>query len=106
MRWGQTRYFFRCRNNFLPRFLGLLTLGSPSLTCTPDLKPVNMEVGALVLNCFLGTIFSKDIRSLHFPFSQVVKPHQRRGVCPQPSTQQKNARHAFRYQYQTAPIVP
>lgn len=49
MRWGQTRYFFRCRNNFLPRFLGLLTLGSPSLTCTPDLKPVNMEVGALVL---------------------------------------------------------
>ena len=38
MRWGQTRDFSRCRNNFLPRFLGLLTLGS--VLTDPHLYPL------------------------------------------------------------------
>jgi hypothetical protein len=87
VRWGQTRDFFRCRNNFLPRFLGLLTLGSlltephlHYLTCSEacrQVRPLPFRIN-----------FQQSPRSLHFAIfpSRKVPPEERARVHLEPST--------------------
>ena len=99
MRWGQTRDFSRCRNNFLPRFLGLLTLGS--VLTDPHLYPLTCPEACrqflsliLVPSLPFGINFNRVRDHCVLSFPQVEKPF-RRGVYPEPSTHQKNACHTF-----------